>query len=148
MPPKPNGRKRLSLRIGTAVGGVTLFEDLAPKTVGSLWSQLPLYDRAIHVRWSGNAWRTEQNHFLLPESADVENVAARLKAGDLIYYPGYKSGLVKIGLAYGEAQWLAPFAEPLAVTILGQVDENLDDLVAQSEQLLTKGALEVEITQL
>src|ERR1700730_12895190 len=47
-------------RVRGLVGGVTaegqLFEDKAPQTVAALWSRLPILDRTIHTRWSGDAW--------------------------------------------------------------------------------------------
>src|SRR5439155_23571443 len=79
------GRDAVAKRIRVRVDGVTaegrLYEEKAPKTVASLWSALPIRDRTIQVRWSGEAWRTENNYELLPADAPVENAAGRLEAG-------------------------------------------------------------------
>src|SRR6516164_7608721 len=105
--------KRIRIVVDTVGVEAQLFDDLAPKTVHALWDRLPIVDRTIQVRWSGDAWRTEGNYELLPEGSPVENIADRLSAGDIIYYPGFESGLLKVGIAYGDAQWLAPFRVPI-----------------------------------
>ena len=92
--------KRIRVRVGGVAAEGQLFEDKAPRTIAALWSRLPIQDRTIQVRWSGDAWRTENNYELLPAGSPVENVAGRLQAGDIIYYPGYASKLIKVGIAY------------------------------------------------
>src|SRR5919202_3669425 len=119
----------MAKRIRVAVDGVlaeaALFEENAPHTVRALWERLPIRDRTIQARWSGDAWRTEGNYELLDSDAPVENPAGRLAAGDIIYYPGYASGLLKIAIAYGQARCIAPFMVPLPVTHMGKLDTNL-----------------------
>jgi len=122
-----------------------LFEEQAPRTAQALWDRLPIRDRTIQARWSGDAWRTEENYELLDQGAPVENPADRLSAGDIIYYPGYRSGLLKVAIAYGPAQWLAPFMVPLAVTYLGRLDTNLDAFVQRCQRIIFDGPLDVEI---
>jgi hypothetical protein len=138
--------KRIRIRLGDITAEAELFEDQAPKTVASLWSRLPIKDRTIQARWSGDAWRTEENYELLSREAPVENQAERLTAGDVIYYPGYKSGLLKIAMAYGNAQWLAPFMVPLPVSRIGKIDVNLDAFVQRCQRIIFDGPLEVEIS--
>src|SRR5215467_14045277 len=53
------------------------FEDRAPKTARASWARLPIRDRTILARWSGDAWRTDGNYELLSEDAPVENPAGR-----------------------------------------------------------------------
>lgn len=137
--------KRIYIKIDDVHAEATLFEEDAPKTVASLWEFLPMVDRTIQTRWSGDAWRTESNYELLSADAEVENIADRLSAGDVIYYPGYRAGLFKIGLAYGDARWLAPFMRPLDVSLVGKVDRNLDTLVAACQRIIFDGPLSVEI---
>src|SRR5919198_5080767 len=104
------GDRRMPKRIRVRVDGVTaeaaLLEDAAPRTVRALWDRLPIKDRTIQARWSGDAWRTEGNYELLDKDAPVENPAGRLSAGDIIYYPGYNSGLLKGAIAHGPAPWV------------------------------------------
>jgi hypothetical protein len=138
--------KRIRIRLGDITAEAALFEDHAPKTVEALWKRLPITDRTIQARWSGDAWRTEENYELLSREAPVENQAERLSAGDVIYYPGYKSGLLKIAMAYGNAQWLAPFMVPLPVSLIGKIDVNLDAFVERCQRIIFDGPLNVEIT--
>jgi len=135
------------VRIGDVVAEGQLFGEEAPRTVQALWERLPIRDRTIQARWSGDAWRTEGNYELLDENAPVENPAGRLTAGDIIYYPGYNSGLLKVAIAYGPAQWLAPFMVPLAVTYLGRLDTNVDDFVRRCQRIIFGGPLDVEISR-
>ena len=126
----------------------TLDEDRAPKTVAALWKALPIEDRTIQVRWSGNAWRTEKNHELLPVDHPLENEAGKLEAGDIIYFPAYRAKLVKVGFAYGPAQWLNPFAEIAPVALIGRIDENLEAFAKRSEQIIFEGPLSVQLSRI
>jgi hypothetical protein len=137
---------KIVVKVGTAVSRGELFDDLAPHTVAALIDALPITDRTIQVRWSGDAWRTEGNYELQPEGAVVENVAERLSAGDIIYFPGWKSGNIKVGIAYGQAQWLGPFMTPVDVCHLGRLTEGVEDLVAASQRIIFDGPLAVEIS--
>jgi hypothetical protein len=139
--------KRIRVRVGDVVAEGRLFDDDAPKTVQAFWDRLPIRDRTIQARWSGDAWRTQENYELLDRDAPVENRAGRLQAGDIIYYPGYKSGLLKIAIAYGQAQWLAPFMVPLPVTHMGKLDTNLDAFVERCQRIIFDGPLDVEISR-
>ena len=95
------------------------------KTFKVSWD-VEVADRPSKVRWSGNGWRTEQDFLLLPRGSEVENKAERLSAGDIIYFPP-----VKIGVAYGPAQWLNPFMEPVDVSLVGKIDRKLLALEAE-----------------
>ena len=140
--------KRIRVRVDGVTAEAALLEDAAPRTVQAFWKRLPIKDRTIQARWSGDAWRTEGNYELLTPEDEVENPAGRLSAGDIIYYPGYKSQLLKIAIAYGQAQWLAPFMVPLPVTYMGKIDTNLDAFVERCQQIIFEGPLKVEITRL
>src|ERR671934_2020732 len=139
--------KRIRVRVDGVTAKAALLEDAAPRTVRALWDRLPIRDRTIQARWSGDAWRTQENYELLDRAAAVENPAGRLSAGDIIYYPGYKSGLLKVAIAYGPSQWLAPFMEPLPVTYLGKLDTNLDAFVERCQRIIFDGPLDVEISR-
>jgi hypothetical protein len=138
----------LALEIEGAVARIALLEQEAPNTVDALWEALPIDDRAIQARWSGNAWRTEANHELLPRDAELENVTERLGAGDVIYYPNYEIGLIKIAVAYGDSQWLGPFMLPRRVARIGRVVDGLDEVVAASKRLIFDGAKKVRFSRL
>jgi hypothetical protein len=121
----------------------TLFDDLAPATISAFLNALPIHDRSIPVRWSGNAWRTEKDYALLPKGSPVENQAERLSAGDIIYFPP-----VKIGIAYGPAQWLNPFMSPVEVALIGKLDARLEEFAALCGLILYRGPMSVEIQRL
>jgi hypothetical protein len=140
--------KRIRVRVDGVTAEGRLHEEKAPKTVASLWAALPIKDRTIQVRWSGDAWRTENNYELLPADAPVENVAGRLEAGDIIYYPGHRANLIKVGIAYGKAQWLAPFMVPVDVALVGKLDTNLDAFVKRCQRIIFEGPLDVELTRI
>lgn len=126
----------------------TLDEERAPKTVAALWKALPIEDRTIQVRWSGNAWRTEKNYELLPVDHPLENEAGKLQAGDIIYFPAYRAKLVKVGFAYGPAQWLNPFAEIAPVAHIGRINENLEAFAKRCEQIIFEGPLSVQLSRI
>ena len=69
------------MRIRVTLCGVVsegeLFENQAPRTAHALWERLPIRDRTIQARWSGDAWRTQHNYELLDKEAPVENPAGR-----------------------------------------------------------------------
>lgn len=140
--------RRIRIEVGDVTCEAGLYEDKAPKTVEALWARLPIEDRTIQVRWSGSAWRTDRNYELRPEGAPVENVADRLSAGDVIYYPGYPSQLVKVGIAYGPAKWYAPFARELDVALIGKVDRGLEAFVERCEQIILRGPLAIRMTRI
>ena len=85
------------------------FEDKAPKTVAALWAQLPISDRQIRTRWSGDAWRTEQNYELQPKGAPVRTW--RMSGTSNVITTRARTN-IKVGFAYGEAKWLRPVHEP------------------------------------
>lgn len=134
----------LQIKVGNSVSRAELFRDKAPLTTQSLLNALPIVDRTIQVRWSGDAWRTEKNYELRPQGSPVENIAGHLQAGDIIYYPGESN--IKVGIAYGDAQWLAPFMVPVEVCHLGRIIEGLDGFVAESQRIIFDGPLPIEIS--
>jgi hypothetical protein len=123
-------------------GRIRLLDEAAPHTVGALWARLPVTDRAVQVKWSGDAWRTEGDYdFGLTE---VENEGHVLGAGDFIYYPQMK----KIGLAYGRAEWRHPdLTLTLHVSLIGKVTENLGQLVEASGRVWMEGAQPVRLSR-
>ena len=140
--------KRISIQVDQVVAEADLYDDKAPLTVAALWEALPIRDRTIQTRWSGDAWRTEGNYQLRPAGAPVENIAGRLSAGDIIFYPGHAHKLIKIGIAYGQAQWLAPFMEPIDVALIGRIDTNLDAFVERCSRLIFEGPMAVRIERI
>lgn len=138
---------KIEVKVGSALCKGELFDDLAPETARGFAAALPIIDRTIQVRWSGDAWRTEKNYELRPQGAPVENVAGRLSAGDIIYFPGWGSGNIKIGIAYGEAQWLGPFMVPVDVCHVGRLTDGIEDFVAVCQRVIFDGPLDVQINR-
>ncbi|MDE3111320.1 MAG: DUF3830 family protein [Chloroflexota bacterium] len=135
--------KRISITVGDLRTEATLYEERAPKAIAALWQALPLRDKTVQVRWSGNAWRTEGDYGLLPKGTPCENLATRLSAGDIIYFPPFK-----VGVAYGPAQWLNPFMEPVDVSLLGKIDKKLEEFNALCGLILYRGPLPIEIARI
>ncbi len=134
---------RISITTGDFQTEARLYDVQAPKTIASLLERLPIDDRTITVRWSGSAWRTEQDYQLLPPGSEVENKAVRLSAGDIIYFTP-----VKIGFAYGSAQWLNPFMSPIDVTLIGRIDRKPEEFTAVCGLILYRGPLPVRIERI
>jgi hypothetical protein len=135
--------------IGIEVDGerftATLLEDKAPITCQAVWALLPIDDRTVHVKWSGNAWRTWGDYPIDIPANPVENPGHILEAGDLVYYPG----MHKICVAYGDAEWLSPHCERLDVTVFGKIDPAQTDRLKQvSESVWLEGAKPVRFTRL
>jgi hypothetical protein len=136
--------KRLEVTVNEIVASAEMFESLAPITIAELDKVLPIAgDRAIPTQWSGRAWRTEKDYQLVahdPGTA-VENVADRLTAGDIIFYPR----IGKIGIAYGDAKWLGPFYLERHVSLIGKIDTNLDEFVKTSLQIIYEGPAAISL---
>ena len=125
----------LEIILAGVTGRIRLLDADAPRTAAALWDVLPVADRAVQVKWSGDAWRTEGDHDI--GIADVENGGHVLAAGDFIFYPRMK----KIGLAYGRAEWRHPDPSfTLHVSRIGKVTGNLDGLIRASERVWMEGA--------
>ncbi|HET7265673.1 MAG TPA: DUF3830 family protein [bacterium] len=121
---------------------VTLLEMAAPRTTKALWEALPISDRAVQVKWSGDAWRTEGDYDI--GITAVENEGHVLAAGDLIYYPRMK----KIGLAYGRAEWRHPdLSFALHVSVIGRVSSQLEAVVAASRRVWLEGARPLRLSR-
>ena len=138
--------RKIELELEGVTVTARLLDKKAPKTCQALWDALPIIDdRTIHTAWSGSAWRTERNYQLLPEGEPVENVAERLQPGDVIYYANFRIPLLKVGVAYGPAQWLAPFRQPIDVALIAKINENLEQFREVCRRILFEGPKVVSI---
>ncbi len=134
---------RIEIQVAGVLSSAALLDDAAPRTVNGLLALLPIVDRTIPTQWSGRAWRTEHDHVVVPDGSEVENVADRLAAGDIIYYPR----LHKIGVAYGDAKWLGPFMLPREVSLIGRIDRNLDAFVEECMRIVFEGPRTVRLAR-
>ncbi len=135
----------IELEMQGVVAVARLLDEQAPLTCQALWERLPIQDRTIHVAWSGAAWRTEANYQLRPQNAVRENLVTELQAGDIIYHANFAIPNLKIGVAYGQSKWLAPYGEPLPVDLIGKIVENLKPFVALCDKILFEGPKAVSI---
>ena len=125
----------IRLTLAGVTAEITLLDTLAPRTCRALWAVLPITDRAVQVKWSGDAWRTEGDYDI--GVTEVENEGRTLTAGDFIYYPRMK----KIGVAYGQAEWRHPdISFQLHVSVVGKVRTDLNAIVVASQQVWIEGA--------
>lgn len=134
--------RKLTIDLGGTKAGAELWDDKAPKTVAALLKHFPMTDRTIHVRWSGDAWRTEKNYPL--EVGEVENRITWLRPGDIIYYHAPEHDLFKVAIAYRTSQWREPKGE-IYVAHIGRVTDNLDGLNKASGAILFQGPLPVTL---
>jgi hypothetical protein len=133
----------LRLTLAGVTAEITLLDTLAPRTCRALWTALPITDRAVQVKWSGDAWRSEGDYDI--GTTDVENEGQILVAGDFIYYPRMK----KLGLAYGRAEWRHPdISFKLHVSVVGKVSTHLHDIVAASQRVWLEGAQPLRLDRL
>jgi hypothetical protein len=132
----------IDIQINDARGRIRLLDDDAPHTSDAIWELLPITDKTVPVRWSGNAWRTHQDYSLAVEG--VENRPEYLQAGDIAYYPR----LHKVCFAYGRAQWRGPAGEIRDLTLFGRVEQGLDELVAASERAHTQGSADCVLARM
>jgi len=132
----------LEIVLAGVTGRIRLLDRAAPRTTTALWAALPITDRAVQVKWSGDAWRTEGDHDI--GVTEVENEEHVLAAGDLIYYPRMK----KIGLAYGRAEWRHPdLSIGLHVSVIGKVTMSLEGLVAAGQRVWMEGAQPLRLSR-
>lgn len=52
----------LEIVLDGVTGRITLLAAAAPRATAALWAALPINDRTLQVKWSGDAWRTEGNY--------------------------------------------------------------------------------------
>jgi hypothetical protein len=139
--------KRIRIELdGSIEAEAVLYEDKAPDTVAALWKELPWSERTIQVRWSGDAWRTEGQHPLVPLEHPVENVGDRLTAGDIIFH--YKGGNKVVGFCYGKAKWLGPYMVERQVAVIGKIDKNLEAFCERSKRIIFEGPLSVKVSRI
>jgi len=132
----------LEIVLAGVTGRVTLLDKAAPKATAALWAALPIKDRAVQVKWSGDAWRTEGNYDLGVN--EIENEGHVLSAGDLIHFPRSK----KIGIAYGRAEWRHPdLSLVMHVSVIGKVTANLEELNKAGERVWMEGAQPLRLTR-
>lgn len=137
--------KRVYFKIGQVRGSGLLYDDLAPLNVEVFCSSLPMNDPIRHARWSG-----QQVYIKIDELARkcdrVENPVSQVSRGQIAFRP--ERGMFSV--AYGRARLgdqpihhrtVAGFG-----SLIGHLDENVDELLEAFAQTDSKGSIPVEIS--
>ena len=120
----------LEIAAGPFTFRARLEEGLAPRTVAALRRLLPLEDRLVQARWSGeSAWIPLGD---LETGVGPENASSYPAAGELLLYPG--------GLS--ETEILFPYGATCFASKMGQLAGNhFATIVAGGENLAELGRL-------
>lgn len=127
---------RLKIVLAGAEFDARLETEKAPLTCAAFLKQLPFRNKAIHVRWSGQAvW------IPLGEAGfgvGFENATSYPSPGEVILYPGGVSE-TEILLAYGRVNF-ASMAGQLAGNHFLTITSNLEALPELGRKILWEGA--------
>ena len=119
-----------------------LEEEKAPRTCAIFKKMLPIEDRLIHVRWSGEGMWIPMGDTRW-EGLDFENHTSYPSKGDLLIYPGGISEMEMI-LAYGGVSFASKVGQ-LAGNHVLTITEGLDQLYELGRKTLYEGAQNIRI---
>ena len=122
----------------------TLHEKEAPLTCAAFKKLLPLQNRFIHVRWSGEGLWIPYGDARL--GLDYENHTSHPAKGEMLLYPGGISEM-EIILSYGRCCFASQYGT-LAGNHFLTVTDGLEDLSSFGKKVLWEGAQPIEITLL
>jgi len=111
----------------------------APQTVAAFLKLLPYRQKAIHVRWSGEAVWVPLSEFKL--GVDFENHTSHPSVGDILFYPGGFSE-TEILIAYGSCCFASKMGQ-LAGNHFLTVIEGRERLRSVGVKTLWEGAQDV-----
>ena len=116
-------------------------EQAAPKTCAMFKKLLPYDQRAIHVRWSGEAVWIPLGDTQM--GVEYENHTSFPAPGQMILYPGGISE-TEILLAYGGVRFASKVGQ-LAGNHFITITSNLDDVAKLGKMCLWEGAQKIRI---
>lgn len=119
-----------------------LEEEKAPRTCAIFKKMLPIEDRLIHVRWSGEGMWIPMGDTRW-EGLDFENHTSYPSKGELLIYPGGISEMEMI-LAYGGVSFASKVGQ-LAGNHVLTITEGLDQLYELGKKTLYEGAQNIRI---
>ena len=127
--------KKVKLYCGGYTFTGALEEEKAPKTCIAFLEMLPLCEKVIHVRWSGEGFWIPygDNHIKVP----FENHTSHPGRGEVLLYPGGLSE-AEIIFAYGSCSFSSKVGQ-LAGNHFLSVTDNLDEWYALGRKILYKG---------
>ncbi len=98
-------------RLRLTIAGQTFVAEThpdAPQTVAAFLKLLPYRQKAIHVRWSGEAMWVPLGEFKL--GVEFENHTSHPSVGDILFYPGGYSE-TEILIAYGSCSFASKMGQ-------------------------------------
>ena len=119
-----------------------LEEEKAPRTCAIFKKMLPIEDRLIHVRWSGEGMWIPMGDTRW-EGLDFENHTSYPSKGELLIYPGGISEMEMI-LAYGGVSFASKVGQ-LAGNHVLTITEGLDQLYELGRKTLYEGEQNIRI---
>jgi hypothetical protein len=114
-------------RLRLTIAGQTFVAEThpdAPQTVAAFLKLLPYRQKAIHVRWSGEAVWVPLGEFKL--GVDFENHTSHPSVGDILFYPG----------GYSETEILIAYGSCCFASKMGQLAGNHFLTVVEGRELL------------
>ena len=129
-------------RLRLTIAGQTFIAEThpdAPQTVAAFQKLLPYRQKAIHVRWSGEAVWVPLGEFKL--GVDFENHTSHPSVGDILFYPGGYSE-TEILIAYGSCCFASKMGQ-LAGNHFLTVVEGRERLRSVGVKTLWEGAQDV-----
>ena len=119
-----------------------LEEEKAARTCAIFKKMLPIEDRLIHVRWSGEGMWIPMGDTRW-EGLDFENHTSYPSKGELLIYPGGISEMEML-LAYGGVSFASKVGQ-LAGNHVLTITEGLDQLYELGRKTLYEGAQNIRI---
>jgi hypothetical protein len=129
-------------RLRLTIAGQTFIAEThpdAPQTLAAFLKLLPYRQKAIHVRWSGEAVWVPLGEFKL--GVDFENHTSHPSMGDILFYPGGYSE-TEILIAYGSCCFASKMGQ-LAGNHFLTVVEGRERLRSVGVKTLWEGAQDV-----
>ena len=133
---------RVNILCGGEQFGAVLEEERAPKTCAIFKKMLPIHNRIIHVRWSGEGVWIPMGDTRW-EGLEYENHTSYPSKGEMLIYPGGISEMEMI-LAYGSVHFASKVGQ-LAGNHFLTITEGLDRLPELGRKCLYEGAQPITI---
>jgi hypothetical protein len=135
---------KLKIKAGGYEFTAKLEEELAPKTCEAFKLLLPLENKLIHVRWSGQGMWIPYGDARL--GLDYENNTSYPAKGEFLLYPGGISEM-EIIVAYGKCLFSSQVGQ-LSGNHFMTVIEGLENLDKLGEKVLWEGAQTIKVDYL
>ena len=127
----------IRMKIDGSRFSVDLDTDRAPAAGRAIREQMPIDGEIIHARLSGPLCLLRRINLA---DAPLENPAAFLDPGDIVYHPTH----FDLGIVYGPTQF-RELAGTVYVSLLGRIVGNLSPLIATGRLLSRTGARPISL---